>query len=255
MSEKGGVVSPLWITCSEPGRGGLGTQRRGHLAPALFGLDHRRVARTDRGPADRRVDHLLARSQADTRRGRAAVPRGGETGGAALQRGRSTARAWAARRKGPLMCRWNGYFGQPVLMDELLFRPSTASSIRAFTRAWAWRRPTGTASASAGTARATSGTPARYRSVTPAWSDANLRDLASHIESPLFLAHIRATTGNTGAADQLPPVPARALAVRAQRRHKRVPQPCGASCCTPSTPRCSTASPAPPTPRRCSISR
>jgi hypothetical protein len=39
------------------------------------------------------------------------------------------------------------------------------------------------------------GTPARYRSVTPAWSDQNLRDLASHVESPLFLAHIRATTG------------------------------------------------------------
>jgi predicted glutamine amidotransferase len=38
-------------------------------------------------------------------------------------------------------------------------------------------------------------TPGRYRSVSPAWSDANLRDLASHIESPLFLAHIRATTG------------------------------------------------------------
>jgi predicted glutamine amidotransferase len=39
------------------------------------------------------------------------------------------------------------------------------------------------------------GTPGRYRTVTPAWSDANLRDLASHVESPLFLAHIRATTG------------------------------------------------------------
>src|SRR5215204_3468073 len=39
------------------------------------------------------------------------------------------------------------------------------------------------------------GSPARYRSVTPAWSDVNLRDLAAAVESPLFLAHIRATTG------------------------------------------------------------
>jgi glutamine amidotransferase len=31
--------------------------------------------------------------------------------------------------------------------------------------------------------------------VSPAWSDPNLRDLASHIESPLWIAHIRATTG------------------------------------------------------------
>src|SRR6185295_11018063 len=30
---------------------------------------------------------------------------------------------------------------------------------------------------------------------SPAWNDANLRDIASHVESPLFLAHIRATTG------------------------------------------------------------
>ena len=37
--------------------------------------------------------------------------------------------------------------------------------------------------------------PAVYHSVAPAWGDANLRELASHVESPLFLAHVRATTG------------------------------------------------------------
>jgi predicted glutamine amidotransferase len=41
-----------------------------------------------------------------------------------------------------------------------------------------------------------SGDPARYRSVSPAWNDANLRDLAAHTESPLFLAHIRAAVGS-----------------------------------------------------------
>jgi predicted glutamine amidotransferase len=39
------------------------------------------------------------------------------------------------------------------------------------------------------------GDPCRYRTVTPAWSDVNLRDMAAHIASPLWLAHIRATTG------------------------------------------------------------
>jgi len=34
-----------------------------------------------------------------------------------------------------------------------------------------------------------------YRSVRPAWNDANLRDLAMHIESPLFIAHVRRSTG------------------------------------------------------------
>ena len=38
--------------------------------------------------------------------------------------------------------------------------------------------------------------PAVYRSVAPAWADANLRELAAHIESPLFLAHIRAAIGS-----------------------------------------------------------
>ena len=38
--------------------------------------------------------------------------------------------------------------------------------------------------------------PGRYRSVSPAWGDANLRELAAHIASPLFLAHVRATSGS-----------------------------------------------------------
>jgi glutamine amidotransferase len=38
--------------------------------------------------------------------------------------------------------------------------------------------------------------PARYRSVSPAWNDVNLRELADHIKSPLFLAHIRAAIGS-----------------------------------------------------------
>jgi len=37
--------------------------------------------------------------------------------------------------------------------------------------------------------------PGVYRSVAPAWGDANLRELAAHIESHLFIAHVRATTG------------------------------------------------------------
>ena len=37
--------------------------------------------------------------------------------------------------------------------------------------------------------------PGVYHGVAPAWGDVNLRELASHIESPMFLAHVRATTG------------------------------------------------------------
>lgn len=37
--------------------------------------------------------------------------------------------------------------------------------------------------------------PALYHSVAPAWGDVNLRELAAHVASPLFLAHVRATSG------------------------------------------------------------
>jgi predicted glutamine amidotransferase len=35
-----------------------------------------------------------------------------------------------------------------------------------------------------------------YRSVEPAWNDENLRELAGHIDSPLFFTHIRAAIGS-----------------------------------------------------------
>ena len=38
-------------------------------------------------------------------------------------------------------------------------------------------------------------TPGMYKSIQPAWNDANLHDLSNHIASGLFMAHIRASTG------------------------------------------------------------
>ena len=37
--------------------------------------------------------------------------------------------------------------------------------------------------------------PRLYRSTHPAWNDRNLRELAAGVSSPLFFAHIRASTG------------------------------------------------------------
>lgn len=37
--------------------------------------------------------------------------------------------------------------------------------------------------------------PAMFRSAGPAWEDANLRELAAEIRTPMFLAHVRAGTG------------------------------------------------------------
>src|SRR5439155_25145607 len=38
-------------------------------------------------------------------------------------------------------------------------------------------------------------TPGLYRSMHPAWNDRNLRELAAHVTSGLFFAHVRASTG------------------------------------------------------------
>jgi glutamine amidotransferase len=37
--------------------------------------------------------------------------------------------------------------------------------------------------------------PGLFRSIRPAWNNVNLKSLAQHVESPLFLAHVRAATG------------------------------------------------------------
>jgi glutamine amidotransferase len=93
------------------------------------------------------------------------------------------------------MCRWNAYFGQPILIDELLFRTPHGLIDQALHSRMGVETTNGDGFG-VGWYKDTDGTvPGRYRSVAPAWNDANLRDLASHVESPLFLAHIRATTG------------------------------------------------------------
>ena len=44
------------------------------------------------------------------------------------------------------------------------------------------------------------------RSVSPAWGDANLRHVAGHIESPLFLSYVRATSGSAAQEANCRPV-------------------------------------------------
>ncbi len=93
------------------------------------------------------------------------------------------------------MCRWNAYFGKPVLIEELLFRTRHSLIDQSLHSRMGVETTNGDGFGLGWYGDGGGGSPARYRSVTPAWSDANLRDLAAHVESPLFLAHIRATTG------------------------------------------------------------
>jgi predicted glutamine amidotransferase len=92
------------------------------------------------------------------------------------------------------MCRWMAWLGQPVLMEELLFK-TEHGIVNQSLHARMGAEPTNGDGFGLGWYAGATG-PAVYRSVSPAWADANLRELAAHIESPLFLAHVRAAIGS-----------------------------------------------------------
>jgi glutamine amidotransferase len=86
------------------------------------------------------------------------------------------------------------WFGQPVLIEELLFKTQHGIVDQSL-HARRGAEPTNGDGFGMGW-YGDSASPGRYRSVSPAWADVNLRELAAHIESPLFLTHVRAAIGS-----------------------------------------------------------
>jgi glutamine amidotransferase len=90
------------------------------------------------------------------------------------------------------MCRWQAYSGRSVPLEDLLFKTKhslidqsmssrsaeTPTNGDGFGIGWYGKRPL----------------PGLFRSIRPAWNDSNLRDLTAQVESPLFMAHVRATS-------------------------------------------------------------
>jgi len=91
------------------------------------------------------------------------------------------------------MCRWVGYSGGSIHLDEVIIKPErsiidqslhshlgeTTTNGDGFGIGWYDRL----------------GKPGIYKDILPAWNDPNLISLAEQIKSHLFLAHVRATTG------------------------------------------------------------
>ena len=91
------------------------------------------------------------------------------------------------------MCRWLAYSGAPILLEDVLFKTDhslidqsmcaldthNTTNGDGFGIGWYGNRDV----------------PGVYKDIRPAWNDANLQALAAQIESPTFLAHVRATTG------------------------------------------------------------
>ncbi|WP_350335290.1 class II glutamine amidotransferase [Coralliovum pocilloporae] len=91
------------------------------------------------------------------------------------------------------MCRWLAYHGEPVYLSALVTQPDhslihqslhaseakTETNGDGFGLGWYGSRDV----------------PGLYREILPAWNDDNLRHLADQIQSRLFFAHVRASTG------------------------------------------------------------
>jgi predicted glutamine amidotransferase len=91
------------------------------------------------------------------------------------------------------MCRWLAYSGSPILLEDVLFKPvhslidqSRHSKLGVETTngdgfgvGWYGERHQ----------------PGLFRGIGPAWNDRNLASLSGVVQAPIFLAHIRASTG------------------------------------------------------------
>ena len=91
------------------------------------------------------------------------------------------------------MCRWLAYFGKPVRMDRILYGPQHSLIDQSLHSRLGAETTNGDGFGIGW--YSSSGEPAFFKSTEPAWNDRNLREIAGHVESNLFLAHIRATTG------------------------------------------------------------
>lgn len=91
------------------------------------------------------------------------------------------------------MCRWAAYIGESTFLEDIVTAPchsliaqshhaleaKTPTNGDGFGVAWYGERAE----------------PGLYRDILPAWSDPNLKSLCRQVRSPLFLAHVRASTG------------------------------------------------------------
>ena len=91
------------------------------------------------------------------------------------------------------MCRWLAYSGSPLALQTVLLEPEHSLIDQSLHSQMGVKTTNGDGFGIGwyGEGRA----PGVYHSISPAWNDRNLRELAKHVRSHLFLAHIRASTG------------------------------------------------------------
>lgn len=101
------------------------------------------------------------------------------------------------------MCRWLAYSGPSLLLEELLFKPEN-SLVRQSMAATKSIVPTNGDGFGLGWYGAQN-RPGLFRDTLPAWNDANLQSLSEQIQSELFFAHVRASTGTSTSRENCHP--------------------------------------------------
>lgn len=92
------------------------------------------------------------------------------------------------------MCRWLAYTGAPISLSEVLYTP-VHSLIDQSLHSRLGAETTNGDGFGVGWYDAAAA-PGLFRSIEPAWNDLNLRELAGHVSSHLFFAHVRAAIGS-----------------------------------------------------------
>jgi glutamine amidotransferase len=93
-----------------------------------------------------------------------------------------------------LVCRWLAYSGDPVSLEELLFKPKNSLVVQSKHSQLGATETNGDGFGVGWYGEYE--TPGLFTSIEPAWNDRNLRELSAHATSRRIFAHIRATTGS-----------------------------------------------------------
>ena len=91
------------------------------------------------------------------------------------------------------MCRWIAYRGDPIFLEDLILKPNNSLIEQSLECLEGKARTNGDGFGIGWYGLKTE--PGVFREVLPAWNDPNLRALAEQINSHLFFAHVRASTG------------------------------------------------------------
>ena len=93
------------------------------------------------------------------------------------------------------MCRWLAYSGDPILADDLLFRPEHSIIDQSLHAQLGGVTTNGDGFGIGWYRDGDETAPAIFKGTHPAWNDRNLREVATQIHTPLLFAHVRASSG------------------------------------------------------------